>query len=147
MASFVDSYYDSNDQVAGDNELQNWADEANGPASVQDFPSEISSRQALTEILTHFAHLASISHHTVNTNELLRVSTTLPMHPDALHAPVPVEKGVENAADYLPPLDKAILQNTIGGLFARPDLVNVSSPFPQSFPDLCPPPYTAKFID
>ncbi|RMY43021.1 hypothetical protein D0865_11552 [Hortaea werneckii] len=135
MASFVDSYYDSNDQVAGDNELQNWADEANGPASVQDFPSEISSKQALTEILTHFAHLASISHHTVNTNELLRVSTTLPMHPDALHAPVPVEKGVENAADYLPPLDKAILQNTIGGLFARPDLVNTDRTITNMFAD------------
>ncbi|RMY59914.1 hypothetical protein D0863_11776 [Hortaea werneckii] len=144
MASFVDSYYDSDDQVAGDNELQNWADEANGPASVLDFPSEISSKGTLTEILTHFAHLASISHHTVNTNELLRVSTTLPMHPDALHAPVPVEKGVENAADYLPPLDKAILQNTIGGLFARPDLVNVSSPSPQSPPNLSPTPFPAN---
>ncbi|RMY31408.1 hypothetical protein D0865_15008 [Hortaea werneckii] len=135
MASFVDSYYDSDDQVAGDDELQNWTDEANGPASVRDFPSQISSKGALADILTHFAHLASISHHTVNTNELLRVSTTLPMHPDALHAPVPVQKGVENAADYLPPLDKAILQNTIGGLFARPDLVNTDRTITNMFAD------------
>ncbi|KAI7315116.1 Lipoxygenase [Hortaea werneckii] len=135
MASFVDSYYDSDDQVAGDNELQNWTDEANGPASVLDFPSKISSKETLTEILTHFAHLASVSHHTVNTNELLEVSTTLPMHPDALHAPVPVQKGVENAADYLPPLDKAILQNTIGGLFARPNLVNTERTIANMFAD------------
>ncbi|GAB1736989.1 hypothetical protein NU219Hw_g354t2 [Hortaea werneckii] len=135
MASFVDSYYDNDDQVTGDNELQNWTDEANGPASVMDFPLEIASKEALTEILTHFAHLASISHHTVNTNELLRVSTTLPMHPDSLHAPVPVQKGVENAADYLPPLDKAILQNTIGGLFARPNLVNTDRTIANMFAD------------
>ncbi|GAB1727536.1 hypothetical protein NU195Hw_g549t1 [Hortaea werneckii] len=135
MASFVDSYYDSDDDVADDNELQNWTDEANGPASVLDFPSAISSKKTLTEILTHFAHLASVSHHTVNTNELLEVSTTLPMHPDALHAPVPVQKGVENAADYLPPLDKAILQNTIGGLFARPNLVNTDRTIANMFAD------------
>ncbi|KAI7496604.1 Lipoxygenase [Hortaea werneckii] len=135
MASFVDSYYDSDDQVAGDTELQDWTDEANGPASVLDFPSKISSKETLTEILTHFAHLASVSHHTVNTNELLEVSTTLPMHPDALHAPVPVQKGVENAADYLPPLDKAILQNTIGGLFARPNLVNTERTIANMFAD------------
>ncbi|KAI6791522.1 Lipoxygenase [Hortaea werneckii] len=135
MASFVDSYYDSDDQVAEDNELQDWTDEANGPASVLDFPSKISSKETLTEILTHFAHLASVSHHTVNTNELLEVSTTLPMHPDALHAPVPVQKGVENAADYLPPLDKAILQNTIGGLFARPNLVNTDRTIANMFAD------------
>ncbi|KAI7463496.1 Lipoxygenase [Hortaea werneckii] len=135
MASFVDSYYDSDDQVAGDTELQDWTDEANGPASVLDFPSKISSKETLTEILTHFAHLASVSHHTVNTNELLEVSTTLPMHPDALHAPVPVQKGVENAADYLPPLDKAILQNTIGGFFARPNLVNTERTIANMFAD------------
>ncbi|KAI7083145.1 Lipoxygenase [Hortaea werneckii] len=135
MASFVDSYYDSDDEVAGDNELQNWTDEANGPASVLDFFSKISSKETLTEILTHFAHLASVSHHTVNTNELLEVSTALPMHPDALHAPVPVQKGVENAADYLPPLDKAILQNTIGGLFARPNLVNTDRTIANMFAD------------
>ncbi|KAI7263172.1 Lipoxygenase [Hortaea werneckii] len=135
MSSFVDSYYDSDDDVADDNELQNWTDEANGPASVLDFPSEITSKETLMEILTHFAYLASISHHTVNTNELLEVSTTLPMHPDALHAPVPVQKGVENAADYLPPLDKAILQNTIGGLFARPNLVNTDRTIANMFAD------------
>lgn len=53
MTDFVGSYYSSDSVVATDSELQAWAKEANGPADVIDFPSSITSKQALVDILSH----------------------------------------------------------------------------------------------
>ncbi|KAK3668698.1 hypothetical protein LTR22_000586 [Elasticomyces elasticus] len=106
MQSFVDSYYSSDDDVMADKELQAWAKEANGDAGVHDFPEEFSSKQTLIDALTHMVHLVSISHHTVNTNELLSVSSTLPFHPSALYHPIPTSKGVKDVAKFLPPFQK-----------------------------------------
>jgi len=53
MTDFVGSYYSSDSVVAADSELKAWAKEANGQANVLDFPSSISSKQALVDILTH----------------------------------------------------------------------------------------------
>ncbi|KAK3641891.1 hypothetical protein LTR56_000051 [Elasticomyces elasticus] len=120
MQSFVDSYYSSNDDLMADRELQAWVKEANGGAGVHDFPMEFSSKQMLVDALTHMVHLVSISHHTVNTNELLSVSSTLPFHPSALYHPIPTSKGVKDIAKFLPPFKKVREQLTVGALFARP---------------------------
>jgi arachidonate 15-lipoxygenase (second type) / 8-lipoxygenase (S-type) len=68
--------------------------------------------------------LGSLSHHAVNTNEILAISATLPFHPLALYKELPTKKGVvDNVASWLPPLDKIVVQFTTGGWFARPLLV------------------------
>jgi hypothetical protein len=53
MTSFVQSYYRSDRVVAADEELQNWVQEARGPAEAIDFPS-ISTVDDLIAVLTHF---------------------------------------------------------------------------------------------
>lgn len=146
MASFVASYYPSDSAVRADTELQAWAGEANGAAGVIDFPRAISSREAVVDVLTHMAHLASTAHHAVNTNELLSVSSTLPFHPPALYSPVPTAKGVGSSNDnssssnlsvagFLPPFDKVVTQLTFAGLFARPLLEGTDRALLHMFDD------------
>ncbi|ROW13068.1 hypothetical protein VPNG_05958 [Cytospora leucostoma] len=144
VASFVASYYHSDSDVQADSELQAWAREANGPAEVIDFPETIASADVLVDVLTHMAHLASTAHHTVNTNELLSVSSTLPFHPPALYSPVPTTKGRHGRntsssssalVDFLPPLDKVVTQLTFAGLFARPLLADTNRTLLHMFDD------------
>ncbi|EMD01099.1 hypothetical protein BAUCODRAFT_61447 [Baudoinia panamericana UAMH 10762] len=135
MTSFVQSYYSSDSAVDADSELQAWAKEANGPAEAIDFPTSISSRSTLIATLTHFAHLVSISHHTVNTNELLSLSSTLPFHPTALYAPLPTIKGNTSVVDFLPPFDKVLEQLTLTALFARPQFVGTNRTLMHMFDD------------
>ena len=54
MTTFVESYYSSDSVVKADQEVQAWVKEANGPARCFDFPSAISSRATLVDVLTHF---------------------------------------------------------------------------------------------
>lgn len=116
MSAFVNSFYSADVVVCGDNELQSWAAEANGPAKAIDFPTEIDTREALIDALTHIAHLTSTVHHSVNTNNLLAISATLPMHPASVYRPVPTEKGNTSVAAYLPPLQAALAQFQVDGL-------------------------------
>ncbi|KAM7202640.1 Lipoxygenase [Naviculisporaceae sp. PSN 640] len=121
ITSFVKSYYHSDADILDDEELQYWVEEATGPAKVLDFPDKIETVDSLIGVLTQIAHLVSSAHHTVNTNELLRISSTLPFCPPALYKPLPVSKSNDtNPVDYLPPLDKAFEQIVVGSLFARP---------------------------
>ncbi|KAK4560719.1 hypothetical protein LTR86_005298 [Recurvomyces mirabilis] len=54
MIAFVGSYYSSDSIVANDGELQAWAKECNGAlAACKDFPTAITSKAALVDILTH----------------------------------------------------------------------------------------------
>lgn len=125
MTSFVNAYYASDATVAADHELQSWATEANGPAEALDFPSSITTKRILVDILTHFAHLSTVSHHTVNTNALGHISAVLPFHPPALYRALPTTKSnATNPADYLPPLNKCVRQFQTNALFARPRLAD-----------------------
>ncbi|KUI65625.1 Linoleate 11-lipoxygenase [Cytospora mali] len=142
MTSFIASYYHSDAHVRADAELQAWAKEANGAAEAIDFPSKISSTETIIDILTHMAHLASTAHHTVNTNELLSISSTLPFHPPALYSPIPTTKGLGSSSnssssvvDFLPPFDKVVTQLTFAGLFARPLLVDTDRSLLHMFDD------------
>ncbi|KAK4446768.1 lipoxygenase [Podospora aff. communis PSN243] len=121
FTSFVQSYYSSDSVLADDHEIQDWVKECNGPANVFDFPSAINDRRTLVDVLTQLAHLASAAHHTVNTNELLQVSSTLPFCPAALYKPLPTAKNASlNPVEWLPPLSQVFSQLSIGSLFARP---------------------------
>lgn len=53
MASFVGSYYSSDDVVTADSELQSWVVEANGAAEAIDFPSTVLSTDTIVDVLTH----------------------------------------------------------------------------------------------
>jgi arachidonate 15-lipoxygenase (second type)/8-lipoxygenase (S-type) len=68
------------------------------------------------DALTHIAHLVSTVHHSVNTNNLLSISATLPMHPASLYQQVPTTKGNTSVAQYLPPLQAALAQLQVDGL-------------------------------
>ncbi|KAG9571360.1 Lipoxygenase, partial [Aureobasidium melanogenum] len=119
MTSFVNSYYPSDSAVAADKEIQAWVQECNGPAKVMDFPSAITTTSTLIDVLTHMAHLSSTAHHTVNTDELMSASSTLPFHAMSLYSPVPTQKGVTNLVAFLPPLEQAGEQIAINSLFSR----------------------------
>ncbi|KAG9851867.1 Lipoxygenase, partial [Aureobasidium melanogenum] len=119
MTSFVSSYYSQDSVVAADKEIQAWVKECNGAAKVMDFPSAITKTSTLIDVLTHMAHLSSTAHHTVNTNELMSASATLPFHVMSLYSPVPKQKGVTNLVAFLPPLKEAEEQISINSLFSR----------------------------
>ncbi|CAN8104692.1 unnamed protein product [Discula destructiva] len=135
VTAFVGSYYSSDAVVKADTELQAWAREANGDAGVMDFPATITTKTQVVDILTHIAHLGSTAHHAVNTNELLSLSASFPMHPGALHKPVPTVKGNTSVVEYLPPLDNVIKQFELDALFARPLLVNSNRSLLNMFND------------
>ncbi|KAK5269707.1 hypothetical protein LTR99_007142 [Exophiala xenobiotica] len=138
MTSFVESYYSKDSDVVADKEMQAWVKEAQGPAKCIDFPS-ISTKSALVDALTHMAHLASTSHHTINTNELISVSSTLPFHPPSLYQPPPKSKlskgATGNLAKYLPPLLKVEAQFSFATLFARPFFVGTKRTLMHMFDD------------
>lgn len=136
MSTFVDSYYHNDTAVANDGELQAWAAEANGPAEAIDFPSNISAKKTLVDILTHFAHLSTTAHHAVNTNELGRVSAALPFHPPAIYKEPPTSKSNNtDVASFLPPLHKCIRQFHTNALFARPRLAGTRRSLMHMFED------------
>ncbi|KAJ4289623.1 hypothetical protein N0V90_010952 [Kalmusia sp. IMI 367209] len=126
VATFVKSFYSSDNIVRGDRELQAWAAEANGDAKAIDFPTKFKTRDALIDALTHIAHLVSTVHHSVNTNNLLSISATLPFHPASLYKPVPTTKGNTSVVEYLPPLAASLGQLQVDSLFARPLLANTN---------------------
>lgn len=132
--SFVDSYYASADTIANDSELQAWLAEANGPAEVIDFPN-ISTLSDLADFLAQIGFLVSASHHTVNLNQLVTGSGTLPFHPPALWKPIPAEKGVQDVSSYLPPLDQALGWIRVAAQFARPLLVSTNRTLIHMFDD------------
>jgi len=58
MVEFVNSFYKSDADVAGDDEIQAWVAEANGPAGVLDFPGRVVTREGLVEVLTQVVSLS-----------------------------------------------------------------------------------------
>jgi hypothetical protein len=68
------------------------------------------------------AHLVTSSHQSINTNQILSVSSTLPFHPSALYSPPPTTKGTtaSQLVKFLPPLSKALGQLNSAANFARP---------------------------
>jgi arachidonate 15-lipoxygenase (second type)/8-lipoxygenase (S-type) len=81
--------------------------------------------------------LGSTAHHTINTNELLQVSSSLPFFPPALFSALPDEKGITEAdlVKFLPPFTNVLLQFTVGALFARPLLVGTNRTLIHMFDD------------
>lgn len=95
----------------------------------------VTSRRHTYCIINRQAHLASTAHHTSNTNDLLSLTGTLPLHPAAIYQPIPTAKGITSVVDFLPPLDKCIEQLAFSALFARPLLVNTNRSLLHMFDD------------
>lgn len=134
LTTFVESYYDTEASIVDDPELQAWVAEANGPAHAIDFPTSIQSRSELVNLLTHIAYLVSISHHAVNTNQLI-TSNVLPLHPYALYQPVPTAKAVGDIVPFLPPLQQALGEVNLAANFARPLLAGTNRTMVHMFDD------------
>ena len=81
------------------------------------------------------AFLSSASHHAVNTNQLLSISSTLPFHPPSLYQPVPTQRGVTDVASFLPPFDQVLKQFALGAEFARPALIGTNRTLMNMFND------------
>lgn len=120
--SFVDAYYTNEKLVTEDAELKAWVTEANTAAQVIDFPDSILRRQTLIDLLTHLAYLTGVNHHTLNSGALAANSGVLPLHPAALYAPVPDEKGIKTVLSHLPDLAHALNQTALFAGFVRPNL-------------------------
>ncbi|KAI4722833.1 Lipoxygenase [Aureobasidium sp. EXF-10727] len=114
MSSFINSYYSQDLVVVADKEIQAWVKECNGIAK---------------------AHLSSTAHHTVNTNELMSASATLPFHAMSLYSPVPKAKGATNLAAFLPPLQKAEEQIAVNAVFSRNYLAGTNRTLSHMFDD------------
>ena len=130
----MNSYYSSDTVVAADVEIQAWAKETNSPAKAIDFPISF-TKATLVDVLSHFAHLVSTTHHTANTNKLLKAYSTLPFHPPSLYKPIPTTKGIKHLANWEPPFEKVLQQFAVATLFARPQLVNTNRTLLHIFDD------------
>lgn len=135
VQSFVDSCYESDLTVAHDWELQAWAAEAKGPAMVIDFPAELKHVETLVDIITHMAWLTGVSHHVLNAGTPVATSGVLPLHPAALYAPPPEEKGVKDLLPYLPDEEASVKQISLLARFNRPQLVDAQMTLLYMFDD------------
>ncbi|KAF3763817.1 manganese lipoxygenase [Cryphonectria parasitica EP155] len=145
MTTFVDSYYTTDSAVAADTELQNWAEEANGPAEAMGFPTTISDKATLKDqnktesmlisLINTQAHLVTSAHHSVNTNQLESLSLTLPFHPAALYAPIPTTKGNTSVVSFLPPFEQSDAQIFVSAGFSRPLLAGTNRSLLHMFDD------------
>lgn len=118
--SFVDSYYHTEFDLAGDFEVHNWFVEASEHAQTQDFPSKHRlSKATLVDVLTHFGFILSVGHHSLNGGAPI-ASGTLPFHIPALYAAPPAAKGVEDLLPYLPDVATSLHYLGFMASFNRP---------------------------
>jgi hypothetical protein len=122
--SFVDSYYETDADVADDHEVQSWFGEVTENAKVHDFPQVSSDspvdKATLVDVLTHFGFIVSVSHHALNGGDPIGSKATLPFHLPALHAPLPEEKGVQDLVPFLPDAKQAVHYIGFIASFNRP---------------------------
>lgn len=132
--TLVSSYYPNNAAIRADPEVRAWLAELTGNGEVIDFPP-IDTRSDLANVLAEVARLVSVTHHAVNTNELITSSGTLPFHPTALYQPIPTEKGITNVVPWLPPLNQSLRWISVSANFARPLLAGTNRSIVHMFDD------------
>ncbi|KAI1347667.1 Lipoxygenase [Xylaria sp. FL0043] len=137
VQAFVDAWYESDGEVAHDWEIQAWVTEANGPARVIEFPPPPLARvETLVDILTHMAWLCGVSHHVLNAGAPVATSGVLPLHPAALFAPPPAQKGIESLMPYLPDEEASVKQIALLARFNRPRVVDTRETLLHMFDDM-----------
>jgi len=120
---FVESYYPTEDDLTADVEVQNWFKEVSHGAQVYDFPSTV-SKPVLVDVLTHFAFIVGVVHHSLNSGDPMGSKASLPFHLNALYAPLPTAKGAIKTNDdivpFLPPPHEAVHYIAFLATFNRP---------------------------
>lgn len=95
IADFVDqyirAYYPSETAIAGDFELQNWAQACAQVPHLLDFPQKIQTYETLSRLLTHLVFQSTIKHHAMN-GEATWHMFAIPFTGPALWKPMPSAK-------------------------------------------------------
>lgn len=105
VGQFIDNFYESDEEVKTDTELQNWAEEIHttafpgyfGAEDGHGFPKQISSKQELTEHCTLIIFTGSAQHASINFGQY-DIYGFVPNAPTTLRHTPPTRKGV---ADYV----------------------------------------------
>jgi arachidonate 15-lipoxygenase len=114
VRDYVDLYYETDADVAEDDELAQWTAEIVSPEAgrIRGFAPDdaIVTKQVLAETLTMIIFTASAQHAAVNFPQ--GKAAAVPYQPLAGYAPAPTTTGLteQDALDFLPPLDRAIKQ-------------------------------------
>ncbi len=101
VTDIVNAFYPSDQDVASDSELQNWANDIHlngfpafyGETQGHDFPKEITTKSQLIERCTVIIFTGSAQHASINFGQYIIYAYT-PNAPFALRKPPPTEKGV-----------------------------------------------------
>jgi arachidonate 15-lipoxygenase len=119
VKEYVDVYYKSDQYVVDDNELQAWAkelggDRVDGACGLEDFPTNFTTKQAVTEIFGQIIFTATAHHSTVHFPQY-PYSQFVPNMPNALYqSPFELLKSQveqEQLMSLLPHAKKAIFQS------------------------------------
>ncbi|KAH8915766.1 putative arachidonate 5-lipoxygenase [Atractiella rhizophila] len=136
VQQFVESYYTDESLLSSDGELQSFLAES-VPAKIVDFPTSLSSRSELVDLLTHFGYLVSILHGVMNGGDPVITTATLPLHPAAFYQPLPITKGLSDSEmfSFMPNLTQSLGQIVLFGAFNRPFFEGGNRTLSQMFSD------------
>ncbi|EGZ14141.1 hypothetical protein PHYSODRAFT_512894 [Phytophthora sojae] len=121
VTSYVKAYYDSEEAIQNDSELQTWAARATVVWGVNDFPSAFTGYDDLVKLVTNLIFQNAVKHHFMN-GRVTWHSQAAPFSASALYnAPLPTEKGVEvDPFDYVIPSNVFQLLTGLAAGFFRP---------------------------
>ncbi|DAZ94853.1 TPA: hypothetical protein N0F65_012542 [Lagenidium giganteum] len=131
VREYLRTYYDSDNAVRGDQELQAWAKASATIPHLADFPDKFDSLDGLVRLVTHLIHTVSIRHHAMNGAVSWQI-VTMPYSTPALWKPLPTHKLVDedelNLVEYTIPASR--VQELIGlvSIFRR-DVPRTQSQF------------------
>jgi len=121
VTAYVQAYYDSEEAIQNDSELQTWAARATVVWGVNDFPSAFTGYDDLIKLVTNLVFQSDIKHHFMN-GRVSWHSQAAPFSTPALYnASLPTEKGVDvDPFDYVIPSDVFPLLSYMAVRFFRP---------------------------
>ncbi|POM80821.1 Hypothetical protein PHPALM_1292 [Phytophthora palmivora] len=121
VTSYVKAYYNSEEAIQNDSELQTWAARATVVWGVNDFPSAFTGYDDLIKLVTNLVFQSEIKHHFMN-GRVSWHSQAAPFSAPALYnASLPTEKGVNvDPFDYVIPSDVFPLLSYMAVRFYRP---------------------------